>query len=352
MNGHFTIHVAPPLDRLPASPLRQWLQSAVEANRVTLVGPEDPHCQLLVELPEGDRESFDRPMRWTVIGPSPPAPIPAASPPPRPTPRPTPSPTSNGFCTAEHPVDAARFQLEVSGNQSPETLGALVQTLVEVARLQCELAGQRQELLEAREAAKAALATAATDYLTGLGSRHDWETRFATELRCPATTPHTWAVMVLDLDGLGAINRAGGMEAGDGWLRLVGQRLRVAADRRQTVARWGGDEFIAAWPAASCESARQEAQRLHAAIADLALPPAPSRPPGPAIPNLLSGNLTDRISSSGGWAWGTLTRTDEPNAEQAHGSDLGHPLRHLIRAAEQALFHAKDLGGRRLCAAP
>jgi GGDEF domain-containing protein len=208
-------------------------------------------------------------------------------------------------------------------------------------------------------------------------------------VRPPAITDHPllhWAVLVLDLDGLGRINRDGGMEAGDRCLRAVGERLREAAGPGQTIARWGGDEFIAAWRAESREAAQVEAQRLHASIADLQLSPpasapysAPSSEPSsePSSPRASphfatpcstplaaqsstprniptssdASRSTDRfqsnhITASGGWAWGPVDLLGE--SPPVGGAVAEHPLRHLLRAAERALFRAKDGGGKRL----
>jgi diguanylate cyclase (GGDEF)-like protein len=50
-------------------------------------------------------------------------------------------------------------------------------------------------------------------------------------------------LLLIDLDGFGAINKALGHAAGDALLASVGERLRATAGPRRTVGRLGGDEF-------------------------------------------------------------------------------------------------------------
>jgi diguanylate cyclase (GGDEF)-like protein len=350
MHRSWSIHVSPSVDQLPPSPLRNWLTAAVAANRVTIV-PRDAHtCQLLIEAVATDGETHGPRIHLTASPQHPPCF----------------QQTLPGNLSRELP-DAIDASNASNALDALDALDALVAALIEVGQLQRLLATENAQLLEARAAAE-------TDYLTGLRSRYDWETRFANQFHTPLVTsstaspataepfepapvlpcsadspndwrngnihsPDAWTVLMLDLDGLGRINRAGGMEAGDRWLRFVGDRLRAAASPWQTIVRWGGDEFIAAWKARSRDLARQDAERLFAAIGRLERP----------------FSATDHLTASAGWAWGPVSATADPargDASQQRSAALGqHPLQPLMRLAERALFQAKDEGGRRLCEA-
>lgn len=60
--------------------------------------------------------------------------------------------------------------------------------------------------------------------------------------RCDAR--HTYEGIMIDLDRFKQINDTLGHQSGDGAIRDFGRLLRTAADRRDVVARYGGDEFV------------------------------------------------------------------------------------------------------------
>ena len=83
------------------------------------------------------------------------------------------------------------------------------------------------------------------DELTGLPNRNLFEDRadmaFARQHRTP---DQLCAILFVDLDGFKGINDAHGHKAGDEVLRETAARARSAVRSHDTVARWGGDEFI------------------------------------------------------------------------------------------------------------
>ncbi|MBI5890815.1 MAG: sensor domain-containing diguanylate cyclase [Nitrosomonadales bacterium] len=83
------------------------------------------------------------------------------------------------------------------------------------------------------------------DQLTGLPNRHLFEDRvrmaFARLRRSP---DRDCALLFLDLDGFKGINDKFGHKAGDAVLTATAKRARAIVRQNDTVARWGGDEFI------------------------------------------------------------------------------------------------------------
>jgi len=83
------------------------------------------------------------------------------------------------------------------------------------------------------------------DALTGLPNRRTVMERLTQALAQARRTGQTVALAFIDLDYLKRINDRLGHRAGDELIRLVGERLRSVTRAEDTVARIGGDEFVA-----------------------------------------------------------------------------------------------------------
>ncbi len=81
------------------------------------------------------------------------------------------------------------------------------------------------------------------DGLTGLANRHLFRDRVAHAVQRSQRHPAPFAVLFLDLDGFKLVNDTLGHEAGDGLLKVVAQRIRLAIRDHDTACRLGGDEF-------------------------------------------------------------------------------------------------------------
>lgn len=96
---------------------------------------------------------------------------------------------------------------------------------------------------EAERRAESAQVEAETDVLTGLCNRRAWNRLVAAEeVRCQRYG-HPACVMMVDLDGLKAMNDAEGHPAGDRLIRRTAEVIRASTRVYDTVARLGGDEF-------------------------------------------------------------------------------------------------------------
>jgi diguanylate cyclase (GGDEF)-like protein len=86
------------------------------------------------------------------------------------------------------------------------------------------------------------------DALTGLPNRLRLLDRAELALHHADRSGHPVGVMVLDLDGFKTINDSLGHPVGDALLRAVGERLCGAVRADDSVARFGGDEFVILLP--------------------------------------------------------------------------------------------------------
>lgn len=86
------------------------------------------------------------------------------------------------------------------------------------------------------------------DYLTGLPNRSLLVERLEQALNQATRKGSSLALLFLDLNRFKPINDHYGHLAGDGILQALGQRLREAMRASDTVARFGGDEFVVLVP--------------------------------------------------------------------------------------------------------
>lgn len=115
-------------------------------------------------------------------------------------------------------------------------------------------AGHREisEIVEALEKTAAALAErdarllelANHDGLTGLYNRRRFVEELKSELASFGGSRRTSALFFIDLDRFKYINDSCGHPAGDRLIRRVAEELKRSVDEDDTVARFGGDEFV------------------------------------------------------------------------------------------------------------
>jgi diguanylate cyclase (GGDEF)-like protein len=153
------------------------------------------------------------------------------------------------------------------------------------------------------------------DGLTGLPNRMVAEDRLEQAIARAVRARKVFAVICIDLDGFKAVNDEFGHDAGDELLRTASARLRSRVRHADTLARMGGDEFLAIVEDCAGDSGAQSvAQSLIAVLQE---------------PIVLEGRSV-QISGSIGVA---MYPRDGKNASQ------------LKRCADQAMYQAKGRGG-------
>jgi diguanylate cyclase (GGDEF)-like protein/PAS domain S-box-containing protein len=102
----------------------------------------------------------------------------------------------------------------------------------------------RTDITERKQDAEKIYQLAFYDALTGLPNRRLLNDRLQQALAACARNGHYCAVLFLDLDNFKPLNDIYGHKAGDLLLEEVARRLRDCVRETDTVARFGGDEFV------------------------------------------------------------------------------------------------------------
>jgi diguanylate cyclase (GGDEF)-like protein len=157
------------------------------------------------------------------------------------------------------------------------------------------------------------------DCLTGLPNRMLAEDRLEQAMARAQRRKQLFAVLCIDLDGFKAVNDSLGHQAGDELLCIAATRLRARIRQSDTLARIGGDEFLAVVEDCSTDSAaRLVGESLISALQE---------------PIMLE-SKTISLSGSIGIA---MYPTDGKHATE------------LKRNADQAMYRAKASGRGQIC---
>ena len=157
------------------------------------------------------------------------------------------------------------------------------------------------------------------DPLTNLPNRRQLFQRLNEMIAATAAGRGQLAVLFLDLDNFKTVNDSLGHEFGDRVLMSIGERLRQVSGEAGFIARLGGDEFTLVFP---YSGSVDEIERRAGSLVSLFQRPI----------------VVDRRELAIGVSCGAA-------AFPEHGRDAAS----LLRAADAALFRAKELGRNRLC---
>ncbi len=101
-----------------------------------------------------------------------------------------------------------------------------------------------------------------TDAVTQGNNRRYLENVLNSELLRAARFSRTLSVMMFDLDNFKSVNDTKGHNIGDEVLREIWHATSATVREVDTVARYGGDEFVVVLPETGCEDAQALAERL------------------------------------------------------------------------------------------
>ncbi len=204
------------------------------------------------------------------------------------------------------------------------------------ANLETRVAERTQELKEANfklalalseiEAAREELQRISfQDGLTGVANRRYFDDQAGLELRRAAREQRPLAVIMADIDYFKFFNDTYGHLAGDDCLRQVAQALAGRLKRPgDFLARYGGEEFVAVLPGADLDGAASLAEEMRQAVENL------------------------EIAHAQGASGGRVTVSLGVAAWTPAGGDQLEPL---VKAADQALYQAKQAGRNRVARA-
>jgi diguanylate cyclase (GGDEF)-like protein len=176
-----------------------------------------------------------------------------------------------------------------------------------------------------RRAIATVLALSRTDPLTGLFNRSQLFVTLEQEVSRTRRSDRGFCVLMIDLDGLKAVNDSIGHLRGDDVLRALGNVIRHSIRAVDSAYRYGGDEFVVVLPETDIVGAFVVAEKIRAGSEDLAISLATIAGPEPV--------------------------TSVSIGLVSHPED-GLTAEDLMTAADRAMYQAKTLGKNQISGNP
>jgi len=161
-----------------------------------------------------------------------------------------------------------------------------------------------------------------TDALTGLSNRRHLDAELARELLSHDRHKRPLAVLMLDVDRFKVLNDTYGHPAGDAVLRQLAKILEECTRRGDTLARFGGEEFVVILPETPAAGAVHLAENIRASVEERGF--------------TIEGGQEVKATISIGLA---------------RFPDHGKTAESLISAADAALYRSKQAGRNRVTTA-
>ena len=160
------------------------------------------------------------------------------------------------------------------------------------------------------------------DALTNVFNRRYLEETLERELARAEREVYPLCVIMMDLDYFKDVNDTYGHEAGDVVLKSLADTVKRQSRHGDFVCRYGGEEFVLVMPNIGVETARLRAEELHQLINSLKI------------------------------AYGVFTLTTTISMGVAMYPEHGKTKEELLRAADRAMYIAKNSGRNRVVVYP
>jgi len=110
------------------------------------------------------------------------------------------------------------------------------------------------------------------DPLTGLSNRRNFQTVLMREIEVVARSGEPALLLMLDIDHFKNVNDSYGHPAGDVVLQTIAKTLVKCVRPMDTVARFGGEEFVIILPSCQGQFGNQVAERIRSSVSALNIP--------------------------------------------------------------------------------
>lgn len=160
------------------------------------------------------------------------------------------------------------------------------------------------------------------DALTNVFNRRYLEETLERELARAERESYPLCIIMMDLDYFKDVNDTYGHEAGDVVLKALAETVMRQSRHGDFVCRYGGEEFVLVMPNIGIETARQRAEELHQTVNALNIP------------------------------YGIFNLTTTISMGVAAYPEHGKSKEELLRAADRAMYIAKNTGRNRVVVYP